>query len=649
MNISKFFLCLLLGTPFFYVGAMQEQVQSKEPLTKPAAADASSAELTANAVAKKMYDKKADLFALLRTRYKDLPDERKADIIAAYCTMAGLPLFDAFAPWKQARSTVEPLTKLAAASVAESIYKDKNDLLVLLSTKYKNLPNECKADIISAYSKLIPAEQLLSLILHVVQMSDLAMLDVQAKMLLSKVGVLEKKPGVSDEMVNDEMVNSLKALFLTRSELLKESAALPQARQLLDKLSSTLNRFLPSLDEAERVQALPLDVWELYLRGEYTGRIDRRVYCILETLPSCPFACVALEMVQRLAVHESFEDRAKEQPLTLVCLMEKKISLVAGKLPQNQRMAVYKKKQLSVELIKEALVVLLSGNDWLHAVRQLMLKDEQLALNLLRECLHMRGCSGYMWPDRVSPQCLVEIYFWACVFDMQNIKKFIEEKSPYDSRLPKIKKLYGDSPIILERNDSYYEKVAKEGMLPRDLVRAACRGYFVPILNSYKDLKVLKDLKIPFPTEIGCLWHNVLDFFCKMGYTACVDALLAKGFKIGIGDALANVLIHGHKGLVRKIYTARGLGHIPIPYGTVFSQIDKDKLSGKNAIKCGFADALKIFSECTLQAHREQRFVDLEGLETYHDQRIVDFADLFVSAAIHGNKEIFDYLAQVIR
>ena len=45
---------------------------------------------------------------------------------------------------------------------------------------------------------------------------------------------------------------------------------------------------------------------------------------------------------------------------------------------------------------------------------------------------------------------------------MQNIKKFIEEKSPYDSRLPKIKKLYGDSPIILERNDSYScEKVGK--------------------------------------------------------------------------------------------------------------------------------------------------------------------------------------------
>ncbi len=423
MNIAKFFLCLLVtGAPLFYIDAMQKLAQSEESLAKPAATDAPSNELAADSIARTVFDKKEDLFGLLRTRYKDLPDERKADIITAYSTMAGLPVFDAFARWKQARSTVEPLTKSAVSSIAEAIYKDKNDLLVLLSTKYKALPNECKADIIAAYSKLIPAEELLPLILHVVQMSDLAMFDAQAKMLLSKVGLLSKKPGITDEMVTTLVA----PLVVSRGELLKTAAALPRARQVLGKLSSTLNGLLPSVDEAERAQALPLHMWELYLRGEYTGR---RIDCILETSTSCPFARVALEMIQRLALHESFEDRAKEQPLTLICLMEKKISLVAGKLPQNQRMAVYQ-KQLSVELIKESLVMLLSENDWLHAVRQLMLKDEQLAFNLLRECMHS-----------ASVQCLVELYFWACVFDMHQIKKFIEERLHNESRLPKIKKL----------------------------------------------------------------------------------------------------------------------------------------------------------------------------------------------------------------
>ena len=47
-----------------------------------------------------------------------------------------------------------------------------------------------------------------------------------------------------------------------------------------------------------------------------------------------------------------------------------------------------------------------------------------------------------------------------------------------------------------------------------------------PILRNYENLRDLPHL----PFMPGFQKHDLLSFGCKMGYTACVDALFSKAF-----------------------------------------------------------------------------------------------------------------------
>ncbi len=617
MNFSKFFLCLLItGTPLFYVDAMQEQVQAEASLTKPATA-APLIKLAANAIARTVFNKKEDLFALLRTRYKDLPDERKADIITAYSEIAGLPLFDAYARWKQARLGPESLAKLAATCIAKAIYEKSGDLFALLKTTYKDLPNECKAGIIAAYSKLIPADQLLPLAIGCAQLSDLALFDEHAKQIIKRAALIEKNNPLKDKV--DRVVSSV--LVSARQELLKGKLLSEEKKQAINKLSFGLDKFLASV-ETGNAESYPLPAqWNVYLTGEAN---NPSITCILEAdARSCVFARTALEITHRLAAHEFFDDQAEQQPLTRICLLEKQ--------NHDNSFAVYQ-QQCSVELIKESLMALVPENDWIHSVQQLMVENEPLALDLLMKCLIMRMSS-------TTIKCFLEIYLWACIFDRHEIQKFIECVASVDSckvtTLPIIKKLYGNSTIILvsegKYNDAYFEKI-KQKTLRRDLLAAAYRGDYEIVLHGYDNLEELKNKRVPYPLPPKgcCIKYDLLDFACKLGYTKFVEVLLAKGFEVKSPNyALMHVLTDGRKRLVRKIFNQEDTEKkIIFDAFKALEEIDKDKL-GRSA------DALKIFIDCNMAAS--------------HVYRVFDFAQLFAAAAYWENREIFDYLLQAVK
>ena len=625
MNISKFFLCLLiLGAPFFYVSAME----------------------------------------------------------------------------KPAQLTVGPLTKLAAAAIAQTIVKDKGDVFVLLRTTYKSLPNECKADIIAAYSKLVPADQLLYLAISCVQMSEVAMSDLAkrdaaAKMAAARTILTEKRNALKDRIVMEsgalEKKELLKKKMLSIEAGLQENVVRIQENTVcihentarmqeitadiqkheeeirertkkiqenlyrMDIISSNENGFLPTL-------TIPFPERYIHLAG---AAVSGRVACLLEgAAPRCVFACAALEIVQYLIAHEFFEDQAKRQPLTSLCLLEQKAV-------DEKRFSV--KLKFLVKLIREALIALQPENDWVHAVQQLLLENESLSLNLLRECCQMRSFD-------ITRGSFIDIYFWACIFDRQEIKKFIEEKGTPDAFFQEllciIKKVLGDSPNILADNDEYYEKMKQEAS-GRDLLRSVCRGEYAVILKGYDDLKELTKQRVPYPfAPMGCEGgYDLLDFACKMGYTECADALLAKGFKIRPDFALQHVLRSGGKKLVRKIFDAQRTAidenandqlsqgitkdreasddvliflnswnhereknwqehmifYEKINFDEVFRQI---KLCRENGIKGRFSDALKLFIDCDMAARNKYR--------------IFDFAQLFACAACFENKEIFDYLQHVV-
>ena len=546
--------------------------------------------------------------------------------------ITGTPLFyvDAMEEQVQAeasitrQSKVAPLIELATDVVAKAIFKEKEDLFVLLRTRYKELPDECKAGIIAAYSKLVPGDQILSVVLNCVQMSDLAMFDAHAKMLLSKTELVKKRDGPIEivELVAD-------ALTLARKELYEKNAVSQQSRQGLDMLSTELSRQLPSFDDVEHSQALPLQAWKTYLTGEATRP---RVACILGTVaPSCVFARTALEIIHYLASHDFFEDQAIPQPLTRVCLLEKEMMNRVEELPVGQRIEDH---QLPVEIVKDALVVLLPENDWVHAVRQLIMEkkcpalgieNERLALALLSEGIHVRN---------VSKGSLVELYFWSCIFDMKNIIKFIEEKFAEHQVLARIKKLYGSVPITLsDRDDDYtYEYMRAKQTLGRDLLVAACNGDYRPILCN---LEKVRDLSIPFPCippvwtgHPGLLLYDLLDFACKMGYTRCVDALLAADwFSVPRDFDLEDVLNYGRKGLVSKLYDYENrTDNMRPPLGKVFKTIYQNQ----NGIKGRHEDALKVFIDRTILSPAEEKIFDL--------------AWLLANAAHWENKEILDYL-----
>ncbi len=316
-------------------------------------------------------------------------------------------------------------------------------------------------------------------------------------------------------------------------------------------------------------------------------------------------------------MHEFFDDQAIQQPLTRICLLEKQ--------NHDNCFAAYQ-QQCSVELIKESLMALVPENDWVHAVQQLMVENEPLALDLLMKCLIMRMSS-------TTIKCFLEIYLWACIFDRHEIQKFIECVASVDSckvtTLPIIKKLYGNSTIILvsegKYNDAYFEKI-KQKTLRRDLLAAACRGDYEIVLHGYDNLEELKNKKVPYPLSKGsCIKYDLLDFACKLGYTKFVEVLLAKGFEVKSPNyALMHVLTDGRKRLVRKIFNQEDTEKkIIFDALRALQEINKDKL-GRSA------DALKIFIDCDMAAS--------------HVYRVFDFAQLFAAAACCQNREIFDYL-----
>ncbi len=601
------------------------------------------------------------------------------------------PLFYVDAMEKPAQLTVEPLTKLAAAAIAQTIVKDKGDVFVLLRTTYKGLPNECKADIIAAYSKLVPADQLLSLAICCVQMSEVAMSDLAkrdaaAKMAAARTVLTEKRNTLKDSIVVEpdalEKKELLKKKMLSieaglqentvcihentarmqeitagikknEEEIRERTKKIQENLYRMDIISFKQNGFLPTL-------TIPFRKRYIHLAG---AAVSGRVACLLEgAAPRCVFARAALEIVQHLIAHEFFEDQAKRQPLTSLCLLEQKAV-------DEKRFSV--KLKFLVKLIREALVALQPENDWVHAVQQLLLENESLSLNLLRECCQIRSFD-------ITRGSLIDIYFWACIFDRQEIKKFIEEKGTPDvffqELLCIIKKVLGDSPNILADNDEYYEKMKQEASR-RDLLRSVCRGEYAVI--GYDDLKELTKQRVPYPfAPMGCEGgYDLLDFACKMGYTECADALLAKGFKIRPDFALQHVLRSGGKKLVRKIFNAQRTAidenandqlsqgitkdreasddvliflnswnherernwqkhmifYEKINFDAVFQQI---KLCRENGIKGRFSDALKLFIDCDMAARNKYR--------------VFDFAYIFACAACFENKEIFDYLQHVV-
>ena len=72
-------------------------------------------------------------------------------------------------------------------------------------------------------------------------------------------------------------------------------------------------------------------------------------------------------------------------------------------------------------------MALVPENDLVHAVQQLMVENEPLALDLLMKCLIMRMSS-------TTIKCFLEIYLWACIFDRHEIQKFIECVASVDSQ-----------------------------------------------------------------------------------------------------------------------------------------------------------------------------------------------------------------------
>ena len=570
-----------------------------------------------------MFDKKEDLFALLRTRYRELPDERKAAIITAYSKMAGLPLFDAFARWKQARLAPEPLAKLVITAIAQAIYEKSEDVFILLKTKYKDLPNECKAGIIAAYSKLIPGDQLLSVAMGCAQLSDLAMFDMRAKKFIKRAAFIEKNNLLKINV--DHLISS--GLVSTRQELLNGKILSQEKLQAFDKLSLEFNNFLASF-KTGNAQSWPLPAqWNVYLTGEANSP---RVACILETdAPSCIFARTALEIVHRLASHEFFEDQQKQQPLTRICLLENQ--------NHDNSLLAYQ-KQWSVDLIAEALMALLPQNDWVHAVRQLMLENEERAEHLLLECLEMR-------PAYTSGVAFVELYFWACVFDRQTIKKCIELIAPaYGTVLKEIQTLH-DKLVTRQYEDGDHEygyerdlllEGAKPEAIKTDLLPAACRGDYSALVGSYADIREVERQRVPYPGLLfdgRWLLTDLLGFACEMGYTGCVDVLLAKGFQTR-RRALAYALAYGRSQLVRKIFDDGELDYYDIPFRAIFRVDPVDKLCGEWRIKGKSSEALKIFIDCDIAAQ--------------HEYRVFDFAQLFAGASLWENREIFDYLMNVV-
>ena len=557
MNINKFFLCLLItGAPLFYIGAMEEQVQSAVPLTEQ---------------------------------------------------------------WR-----VAPLTVLAADAVAKEIYDKKEDLFVLLRTRYKDLPDELKAKIIVAYSKLIPAQHLLSVAINCAQMSDLAAFDAVAKIAISKAAVLEKRD------VNKELISKVPANFIiARKQILERGVISEKVVIWLKNLGSLLDSLLPSLDDADRFLVSGRHAWEIYL----TGRAGQeRIPCILENIaPSCVFGRAALEIVHRLPAHVFFEDQAVNQPLTLICLLAETISQSKEQLGEKGKLSEGDKK-FPVALVKEALIALLPENDWVHAVRQLMLENERLAVNLLTECCYMRPYTRGSFN---------EIYLWACIFDKNEIKKFIEEKSVNDDYLtailPIIKKLHGDSSITLgnDRLDADVEKIKRES-LRADLIRAACRADYAAILTCYEDIHQLETQRLPHPVRLHeCVGYDLMEFACKMGYTCFVDALLARGYTIKTSWPLINALTKGHRGLIEKIFNNQEKpSYKNMSFDEILEEIDKDKKWGESGIKGRSSDALKIFIDCESAAR--------------HQYRVFDFAQLLAAAACRENREIFDYSIQAV-
>ena len=65
------------------------------------------------------------------------------------------------------------------------------------------------------------------------------------------------------------------------------------------------------------------------------------------------------------------------------------------------------------------------------------------------------------------------------------------------------------------------------------------------------------------------LLTDLLGFACELGYTGCVDVLLANGFQTR-RRALAYALAYGRSKLVRKIFDDDELFYYDIPFRAIF-------------------------------------------------------------------------------
>lgn len=486
---------------------------------------------------------------------------------SVFFLIAGLFGSYARASQVEAEAKVLSLRQLAANRVARIILSKKENIFLALSKNYNSIPPELKALIISSYGKSISAQELLHHALPCVLRSSKMLERAQQNVLRAKQTVLSLQTQLVSEYAK------------TNNPLLKERIEANNAQ------AEQLN---PLLDYIDSLLKVPHDL---------------------------DVENAAQRTIDLLLAHDFFEDLAIQQPLTKVCLAERYLS---GRMQEkNAELA-----KMKFAIFKNALITLLPENEWNAAIKQLLTIDELTAAQLLLLCTSTRG---------FSQRGIIELYLWACLFEKPGFAQLLEfisnsaENQYMQNWMAKVKKLYGIASVTLSDEDEYYESI--RATINLDDLREMCRGNYAPILARCTNLPELENVRVflPMPDdESDDIWYDLCDFACEMGYTSCVDELLARGFHIRDDYTREFALFYGRKTLVGKVWQ-NSEQYIFNMFG--FSAIFR-RISATGGRRT--ADALKTFIN--------------QATEFSLENRTRVFAEMFACSALWENKKMFEYL-----
>lgn len=272
----------------------------------------------------------------------------------------------------------------------------------------------------------------------------------------------------------------------------------------------------------------------------------------------CPFGELALRLLRDLGDDKFYEDRAVIQPLPLL-YMTKATRIIHVDSARTMQL------QEGYEKLREFLLEHGDPDRVIHALRQLIVHDEQAALHALELLKNKRCCDLKGFAEH--------LFRWADLFNRPRVVAWL---------LDWHKHVYNDQPALVNRwydRDCPCESKEKGAHLISHLERAAYLG----------DVKALEGLsseelgiwKIPhLEDKLDC--SRLITVAARMGYTELVQWCLQKGLGVGQGD-VQEAADYGHLGALRLL-----VSHFKDPITKDYNWMDYCRV-----VDYGYLEAIK--------------------------------------------------------